>query len=91
MSLKTCHIFTVLICALCRLMGFINTFNKVWCQKDFRYLKESNVFIQQGSIQLVKSDSRDFNVVTKTFFQINAFELSDHQRILNGVHQISIL
>ncbi len=72
-------------------MGFMNTFNKVWCQKDFRYLKESNVFIQQGSITLVESDMRDFNVVTKNFFQIIAFEFSDHQRILNVFHQISVL
>ncbi len=45
-------------------------------------------FIQQGSIKLIKSDSKVFYIVTKNIFQINAagVELSIHHIILRKFH-----
>jgi len=64
------------ISVLCHIMVLKNIYLKVLCQLVFP-LKESNAFLQQGHIKLIKSVSKDISIVTKTsLFQVNVVLLN---------------
>ncbi len=56
--------------------------SKIWGQEDF-FLIYTNTFIQQGSIKIIKGDSKHMHNVIKDFYYFNqSFELSIYQGIL---------
>ncbi len=41
-----------------------------------KFFKEINTFILQGCIKLIKHGSKDFNIITKTFYSSNHPEIN---------------